>query len=255
MSRIFGFLVAGMFFWTAVARNCQAAEVCADGATLDGIDVSLFTGEINWSGVAADGIVFAYIRVANGLTADSKFSDNWSGARQAGVVRGAYQILQPSDDAVAQAQVLVNAIGELSTGDLPPALAVEVIDGQTPGTIATKVGAWLSYVESALGLPGIIYTGRFFWQDNVASSDYADHPLWIADYSSPTCPNLPSQWTDWVLWQNSSTGVVDGITGSVDTDIFNGDLSALKALGKPGPCGLEPCPLIFEDDFELLVPP
>src|SRR5690606_4073414 len=96
-----------------------------------------------------------------------------------------------------------------------------------------------------------IYTGRFFWQDSVGSSDYADHPLWIADYSSATCPNLPTQWTDWVFWENSSTGSVDGITGNVNTSVFNVDLPALIILGQPPLCDGQVCPL-FQDGFEDL---
>jgi lysozyme len=224
------------------------AVVCADGETLPGIDVDRFNGEIDWPSVVADGIEFAYIRVANGLSEDDRFAGNWTEADDAGIVRGAIQILQPADDAAAQAQVLIDAVGSLAPGDLPPALAVEINDGQNPATITAKVGTWLTMVEASLGLPGVIYTGRYFWEDNVGSSDYSDHPLWIAHYTTATCPTLPAQWDDWAFWQDSSSGEVEGITGFVATNIFNGDLAALRALGKP--CEEEACRVILTDGFE-----
>ena len=49
----------------------------------------------------------------------------------------------------------------------------------TAQTIAA-VGAWIDHVEAATGVKPIIYTGRYFWQDNVGTDEFADHPLWIA---------------------------------------------------------------------------
>lgn len=232
------------------AWDCRAATVCAGGDTLAGIDVSRYDGSINWSSVAADGIDFAYIRVANGSDLDSHFSSNWDAARTAGVIRGAVQILKPDENAVDQAQALIEAIGSLEPGDLPPAVAVEINGGQSAATITTRVGQWLAHVESAFGLPPVIYTGYYFWEDSVGSSDYSDHPLWIAHYTNASCPTLPSQWSDWVFWQKSSTGAVNGVNGNVNINIFNGDLAALAKLGQPETCEGAQCFQVFEDGFE-----
>lgn len=243
MSPLTRFLFIGIVLLGAYPQNGRADQVCAAGDILFGIDVNNFTGSIDWSSVASDGVVFAYIRVANGLDPDFRFPENWAGARQAGVLRGAVQVLHPDLDAVDQAQILVDAIGTLAPGDLPPALAVERSDGQDPATIAAKVEAWLDHVEIALGLAPVIYTGRYFWQDNVGSSSFAGYLLWIADYSSLTCPNLPTQWTDWSFRQDSSTGAVDGIDVPVNTNVFNGDLAVLEGIGMRGE-------IVFGNGFE-----
>ncbi|MCX7959401.1 MAG: GH25 family lysozyme, partial [Deltaproteobacteria bacterium] len=50
-----------------------------------GIDVSYYQGNIDWNKVAAEGHKFAFIRVSDGLNyIDSKFPQNWSGAKSAG---------------------------------------------------------------------------------------------------------------------------------------------------------------------------
>src|SRR6266545_2185857 len=101
----------------------QAAMVCAKGATVPGIDVSKWQGTIDWSAVASSGVVFAFIRVNHGLDdIDEEFAASWSGARRAGVVRGAYQYFLPDEDAVAQADLFLARMGPLEPGDLPPVL-------------------------------------------------------------------------------------------------------------------------------------
>src|SRR5688572_25104565 len=106
-----------------VSSTRAAAVVCADGPTIDGIDVSYWQGTIDWPSVAAAGIDFAYIRVTHGLTViDTQFDRNWAGARDNGIIRGAYQYLEPSEDAAEQAQLMLDLMGPLEPGDLPPVL-------------------------------------------------------------------------------------------------------------------------------------
>jgi hypothetical protein len=41
---------------------------------------------------------------------------------------------------------------------------------------------------------------------------------------------MPVGWTNWAIWQYSSTGTVGGITGAVDLDEFNGTTSDMLAF-------------------------
>ena len=53
----------------------QSATVCGAGPTVKGIDVSTYQGTINWTSVKADGVVYAMIRVSDGLNSpDAKFA-------------------------------------------------------------------------------------------------------------------------------------------------------------------------------------
>jgi len=229
----------------------QEAVVCPVGPQVDGIDVSYWQPNINWPLVAADGIVFAIMRVsdgdpATGGTYDTEFQDNWAGSKAAGVIRGPYQFFRPSDSPTAQADLLISEIGGAMTpGDLPPVIDVEATDGRTPAQVAAAIGEWIDRIETVLGVTPIIYTGKYFWQDNVQSTAFASYPLWHAAYpgnwTPSSCPNIANQWTEWAIWQYSSSGHVDGIGNAntnVDVNVFNGDLAALQALTFGDPvCG------------------
>lgn len=206
-------------------------NVCADGATLPGIDVSYYQGNIDWNAVAADGVVFALIRVSHSLQFfDPEFDANWEGARAAGVHAGVYQYFEPDEDPIAQADLLLDSMGPLMPGDLPPVIDVESTAGQSPAAIANAVQAWVEHVEAALGVKPIIYTGPYFWQDNVGSDAFEDYPLWIAHYGT-NCPLTPTPWAKWNFHQYTDSGSTAGIAGNVDQNVFNGSLDELLALG------------------------
>lgn len=207
------------------------ATVCAAGSTVFGIDVSKWQGTIDWARVKAAGVKYAFIRVSDGIaTIDDKFVPNWVGAGAQGIPRGVYQFFRPHRDPIAQADIVIDHLLEHGLGELPPVIDVEATNDQSPAVIAQKVGQWIDHVEAALGVTPIIYTGRYFWNDNVGSSAFAGYPLWIAHYTSAACPNIPDAWGDWGFWQYSSTGRVDGIAGDVDMNRFNGSENDLRAL-------------------------
>jgi lysozyme len=223
---------------TEEAQVDQAATVCGVGPTVKGIDVSIYQGTIDWTSAKNDGVVYAFVRVSDGLNSiDSKFSANWSGSRSAGVYHGAYQFFRPSQDPIAQADLLLSKIGNtIAADDLPPVLDVEATDGLSAAQVAAGVDAWVKHVGAALGRPPIIYTGYYFWRDSVGGPDESASPLWHAQYTSAACPLIADTWSTWAFWQYSSSGSVAGISGNVDMDRWNGDLASLKAfLGPPTP--------------------
>lgn len=221
----------------------QAATVCGSGPTVKGIDVSVFQGTIDWAKVKADGVVYAMIRVSDGLnTPDTRFAANWSGSRAAGVYHGAYQFFEPSQDPIAQADLLLSKMGEFKADDLPPMLDVEVTGGQSAATIAANAKKWLAHVKAKTGRDPILYTGFYFWRDSVGGANVLPSPLFHAQYTTAACPNIPAPWTDWAFWQYTSSGSVNGISGNVDTDRWNGTKAQLQAfLGPPGTCGDGTC--------------
>jgi lysozyme len=85
----------------------------------------------------------------------------------------------------------------------------------------------------------MIYTGRYYWQDRLGTRDFSSSPLWHAQYTTASCPNIADQWSQWAIWQYTDTGTVPGVPGSggVDLDRFNGTLAELTALanGNAGP--------------------
>ncbi len=214
-----------------LASASFAARVCADGPTVPGIDVSKWQGSIDWDSVAGDGVRYAFIRTNHGLgDLDEKYAFNWAEARRVGILRGTYQYFLPGEDAVEQAQLLIDRMGPLEDDDLPPVLDVEEADGQPPEVIREKIHAWMNHVEAELGVVPIIYTAKYFWQDGVGMpDDFLDHPLWVANYDVE-CPLIADPWLRWDFWQHTSTGRVAGISGNVDRNHFNGTEDDLLAF-------------------------
>ncbi len=214
---------------------------CTVGSVVHGIDVSEWQGSILWREVAKEGNEFAFIRVSDGTAhPDATFSNNWSEARAAGLVRGAYQHFRPGQDAVAQARLMIDMVGGLEVDDLPPALDVEADDGLSPSEVSDRIEQWLGEVESALGVKPIVYSGKSFWEENVGSADFDDHPLWLPSWYPSfqgNCPSTPVPWSNWRFWQWTSSGQVAGISGDVDRDIFNGTLDELRALAQGSAAG------------------
>lgn len=216
----------------------SAVEVCSTGPTTFGIDVSRYQGNIDWAQVAGAGVKFAYIQISRKIDdIDAKFEVNWAGAKANGILRGAYQRFQPEQSVQGQADIFLNKLGPFQAGDLPPMLDVEDDGGLSPAAIAQSTRQWLEIVEAATGVRPIIYTGRYFWQDQLASADFTEYPLWIAHYTTG-CPNIPAPWTNWAIHQYSSSAVLPGITANtVDVNHFNGTIDDLLALAGTAECG------------------
>ena len=211
--------------------------ICGHGPTVEGIDVSSWQGGIDWNAVAGSGIQFAIVRIGDGNYHDRDFAANWNGARGAGLIRGAYQFFEPGDDPIAQADIVVAAVGRLGAGDLPVTIDVEAPSpGVSPGDYTARIHAWVDRVTAGTGRPPIVYTGRYYWDPYVASSDFTNLPLWHAQYTSASCPNINDRWGDWAFWQYTSSGSIPGIGGNVDRNRFNGTYAELQALASVALC-------------------
>lgn len=237
----------------------EVHTVCATETTVRGVDVSVYQGMIDWPAAARGGIRFAMIRQSHGTTADNTFMRNWNGARANGILRGAYQYFSPQADAAMQANALCDALiaAGFGPGDLPPMIDVEEpapMGGSLPppAQYADRVRTWLNIVRTRLGVNAIIYTGGYYWDANLRTSEFAMHPLWHAEYPNypgtiyqvgvnplprNSCPQaISNAWPRWSFWQFAgNNGRAPGFGGAVDCDVFNGSFDQLRALARvPG---------------------
>ncbi len=216
----------------STTQQAVTAAVCPGPSTVPGIDVSVWQGAINWGAVGSSGQKFAIARVSYGIsTQDRYFAANWPAMKAAGLLRGAYQFFLPDQDAVAQANVVIAAVGRLGPGDLPVMLDMEDARGQSPATITAKLHQWVDAITAGTGRAPIIYTGAYFWDASVKTTDFSHLPLNVAWYGT-NCPGEPNAWAGhhWVFHQYSSSGSVAGISGRVDMNVFNGTLDDLRNL-------------------------
>lgn len=203
-----------------------------DGEKPNGIDVSDHQGLIDWEKVRGAGVRFAFIKATEGLNPPYRkvatFTRNWSGANDAGIIRGAYHYLRPEFDGKAQADYFLSTVGEIGAGILPPVLDIEETGGLSADKILECAQLWIDTVTQHYGLTPIIYTYAPFWRDKLGNTDrFKDHMLWLANTSTTVEPQLIGSWPSWDFWQYSFTGRVDGIPKPVDLNIYNGTLLEL----------------------------
>jgi lysozyme len=210
------------------------AATCPGPSTVEGIDVSIYQGNINWASVKADGREFAIARISDGMSLDKNFPTNWPGIKNAQMIRGAYQFFEPADDPAAQAKIVVDAVGMLGDGDLPVTADMEVTGGQSAATIVKNLQTWMAAVQAGTGKTPLIYTSPGFWNGSVNSNAFAGNPLWVANWGV-NCPTLPNAWNAFSFWQYADNGTVKGINGAVDLDKFNGTLAELQAFAGATP--------------------
>jgi lysozyme len=204
---------------------------CPASSTVQGIDVSMYQGTVNWTKVRASGKRFAVARIGDGYYRDPTFHRNWTHMKSAGLLRGAYQFFEPGDSSITQAQIVVARVGHLHAGDLPVMLDVEATGGKSRATIKAKIERWMKIVTNGTGKKPYIYTGAYFWDEHVGSREWATRPLNVAWYGT-NCPGVPNAWAGhhWRFHQYSSHGRVSGISGNVDKDVFNGSLTKLRVF-------------------------
>ena len=208
------------------------ATSCAGGQVTKGVDVSHYDGAINWTSAKAAGISFAFAKATESTDyVDPEFATNWAGMKAAGIMRGAYHFFDASVSPTAQASYVLATVGTLGANDLPIVLDFETLNGESEATAVANAATFLQAVTKATGKTAILYMSADFLSGTYSS--LAPYTLWVANYGV-TCPGLPAEWSKWTFWQSSDSGSVSGISDGVDTDYFNGPLSALGGTSTGG---------------------
>ena len=191
-----------------------------------GIDVSVWQGNIDWEKVKNSGIDFAIIRTGFGRQdpnqVDQYFKANIKGAKEAGLKVGVYHYsyAESPEDAANEAKFCLSILdGEKL--DLPVYYDVEdssISDKHDKETRTQMCINFCSEIEKA-GCWAGVYANKN-WFDNYLN--YGElkkcYTLWLAHYGVDS-PSL-----DCDIWQYTSSGKVDGISGNVDLNYMYRDL-------------------------------
>lgn len=218
------------------------AELPAQGADKPrGHDVSSHQKNVNWQKAKNNGARFVYVKATESTNyRNPHFSQQYKGARNAGIVRGAYHFALPQKSSgKAQASYFVRNGGAWRRDGwtLPPALDIEYNPygkGKHPcyGMRKSALVSWISSFSNEIvrstGRRPVIYTNARWWKQCTGDSGAfaANHALWLARYDE-RAGTLPAGWNYWTFWQYADSGRLPG-----DQNLFNGSMAQLKQFAR-----------------------
>lgn len=196
------------------------------------IDVSEWQGDIDWAKAKADGVEGVIIRLGygEGNNADKKAQRNISECKRLGIPFGIYWYSYADTPALAKEEG-ADVVSKLKQfGVNPSDLAYPVYydlekwtwEGHKPPTDPNVynniVNNWYSALQSA-GYKNLgVYSYTSYLQGPLKHADIYAKTTWVAQYGARM--GFDSFPTNSRGWQYTSSGKVDGISGSVDMNAF-----------------------------------
>ncbi len=192
-----------------------------------GIDVSRHQGTIDWQKVAADGVEFAFIRVAlrgygtGKLVEDEYFEANVKGAINAGIKVGVYIYSQAinEEEVLEEAAFVLEKIAPYKI-ECPVVYDVEMVSGadgrmnRLTAEERTNLAALFCQTIENAGYKPMIYHNMEMAALKINLEELEAYDKWFAYYNSNFY--YPYQYD---VWQYSEKGKIDGIDGDVDLNI------------------------------------
>lgn len=206
---------------------------------LNGIDVSAWQRGINVALVPSD---FVIIKATEGRDYVNDDCDRvYQEARNAGKCVGTYHFAKgDADNGAQEAQYYLDNI-QGYIGD-----SVMVLDWEEPaiGRGPAYAKQFLDHVYNQTGIKPLIYMSgsvenSYDWTE-VVNGDYG---LWVAYYYNaynpmgynPDAPMYPlNYWSNVAILQYTSSGQLDGFNGSLDLNVFYGDVNAWNLYAGKG---------------------
>ncbi len=197
-----------------------------------GIDVSDWQGYIDYSRVKASGIQVVYIKSSQGSNIkDPYFDINYENAKANGLKVGFYHFLTATNVSEAEQQArFFSSVISGKTPDCKLAMDYEVFGGVSVSEINNIAEVFLESVKRLTNKEVIIYSDLSNARSTFGRELAQNYPLWIAYYGNYN--ELESIGTNWETWQgvqSSDRGIVSGISGNVDRDIYTKEIF----LGEP----------------------
>ncbi len=167
-------------------------------------------------------VSFIYIKATEGTTIQNRyFRQDYTQAKKHGIHVGTYHFFSISTPPQAQAAHFLK-YATIAKNDFPPVLDVEPTEAQIKkigdDELMRRIRIWMEIVERNTGKIPILYVNQSFIFNHMenATDIKKKYNVWIARYGEYK-PDVKL-----VYWQLSPTGRVEGITGDVDINVFNG---------------------------------
>lgn len=196
------------------------------------IDVSSWQGDVDWAKAKADGVEGAIIRLGYGWGnyADAKAQRNINECKRLGIPFGIYWYSYAYDANCARAEGNDVAAKLRQMGVSPNDLKYPVYydlekwtwAGHTtptnPNVYSGMADAWYGALQSA-GYKNLgVYSYTSYLQGPLNNSNIYAKTRWVAQYGARM--EFPSFGTNDRGWQYTSSGHINGISGSVDMNAF-----------------------------------
>lgn len=199
---------------------------------LKGIDVSQHQGVIKWDKVKKAGIDFAMLRVGYSTIEDIQFKNNVKGCIENNIPFGVYLFSYALNDEDAKQEALFvhSCIKELIV-NFPVAFDFEYDSIRYANQMKVnllkddviKITETFCKTLEDLGYYASVYTNKDYYNLYYNGSIKDKFDLWVAHW------NVEKPFHNVGLWQYTSTGRVDGITGNVDLNYSYKDYKTLIA--------------------------
>jgi GH25 family lysozyme M1 (1,4-beta-N-acetylmuramidase) len=202
-------------------------------ASVEGIDVSGWQGNVDWAAQWNAGKRFVWAKATEGTGYENPyFAQQYTGSYNQGFIRGAYHFALPDRSSGAAQANYFSSNGGGWSGDgrtLPGALDMEYnpYGATCYGLSKTAMTNWIrdfsnTYKARWDKYPAI-YTSASWWNQCVGASFGSTNPLWVARYASAPGA-LPVGWSVYTVWQYSST--------PIDQNSFNGSYDRLVVFAR-----------------------
>ena len=201
----------------AQSTNIQCEDTCSH---VHGIDLSHYQGEVFWEAIGDNSkMAYVYLKATEGGDRiDDMYEQNIELAHKYGLKVGSYDFFRPKTDLTKQLENFKTQCRPRQQ-DLIPMIDVEVKQGLKTEEFCDSLLKFLDMVEDAYMQKPLVYTGTNFYNRYLAGR-LNGYKLMIAQYSDNE-PVLIDD-NDYMLWQYTGKGHIDGIRGYVDKSRFMG---------------------------------
>lgn len=219
IKRYITYLFGILFCSSMSAQNLliQCEDTCSH---IHGIDLSHYQGEVFWEAIGDNSkMAYVYLKATEGGDRiDDKYEKNIELAHKYGLKVGSYHFFRPRTDLTKQLKNFMTQCRPQQQ-DLIPMIDVETKQGMSTEEFGDSLIKFLDMVEDAYKQKPLVYTGTNFY-NNYMSGKVNGYKLMIAQYSSRE-PVLNDD-NDYLIWQYTGKGHIDGINGYVDKSRFMG---------------------------------
>lgn len=229
-----------------------------------GIDVSHWQGNVDFKKAKKAGASFAIIKASQNVWYDDKFRQNWTNAKDAKIIRGAYHFFDMRDgskSAKEQARYFAGLLKE-DMGELRP-----VMDFESPGvngypqlpdhdTCVRHVVDFMNAFYKETNLYPMLYTNLAgITRLSPLSRFLSAKELWIAWYYTKSNQPKIGDWPRWRIWQYKVTGnglAFGAESSGLDINAFNGTEEDLYKYANA--LGISPTPLTMNKTTNDFLP-